>query len=56
MERLDQTTDLRPTSMYKLLVELNSVTLGRLKLLHKKNGRSGKGKQAKVVPKQLKTC
>ena len=55
IERLDQTTDLRPTSIKKLLVELKSVTLGPLKLLHKKNGRSGKGKQAKVVPKQLKT-
>ena len=55
MERLDQTTDLKPTSMYKLLVELNSVTFGPLKLLHKKNGRSGNSKQTKVVPKQLKT-
>ena len=39
IERLDQTTDLRPTSIKKLLVELKSVTLGPLKLLHKKNGR-----------------
>ena len=39
IERLDQTTDFRPTSIKKLLVELKSVTLGPLKLLHKKNGR-----------------